>query len=151
MTGTGFQLVEPWVGFSGGQTERGWNPTPTKAQAHLCVASCFHRGPSTWHQFLSAPSPFQSGPTFTSQNPLEALIQFRVCTCTQTHWYTHSGSVLTLMGQKNPQTSTRHVNHYTVHTCTLRRMLTSTDVDNTHSTCTHKEVTRSQTFTCTGL
>ena len=112
--GTAFWLVEPWVDFLGVQTEPEWSPISTIAQVFLWAASCFHRGPSTWHEFLSAPSPCQLSPRPVSQNPSEVLIELSECmhTCAYMRAYTHTHTHRT--GQENPL----HTQSYTyIHRC----------------------------------
>ena len=131
--GTAFWLVEPWVDFLGVQTEPEWSPISTIAQVFLWAASCFHRGPSTWHEFLSAPSPCQLSPRPVSQNPSEVLIELSECmhTCAYMRAYTHT------------HTGQDRRTH-----CTLSHTHTSTDADS-HTPLLHTGHT--ETSTSTGI
>lgn len=115
MAGTGSRLVEPWAGFQG-QTEPGRSLAPPQPQ-HTCgqlpvsigapapgISSCLHHNHPSW------------APDSTSQNPSEALILFTLPACAHTpHILVYASQRCVDTGQKNPQTSSYHVNH---HTCT---------------------------------
>lgn len=136
------RLVEPWIGVSEGQTEPGRSPASPQPQC-TCgqlpvsigapapgISSCLHHPQPSWASH-SHPRPLR-GPDIT-HSPY----------C----WCLHGRDVLIVTGQKNPKTSSHHVNHYTcTYTTHCRAYRYITDVGSAHFTFTQDGHTKTSTY-----